>query len=582
MKSPRIRTQMEEQKMSFQDKSCTQSGEFMVCRFEGRCMEPFLEDGDFLVVKRLEPGQIKLGELVCVKRDNQYVCHRMILKVRTPRGLYCYEKPDNYVYRCTYIKPGSVVGRAVKALRGKKEISLEQGPFVRYGFVVRFVIPAIIYGIPRYVCSKIFRGLLKRMEEEDLMSSKKNTALTEKEVKKIATDMYMSGLRQRRAGHIPRKEPLTRNTRDFELICARRNLNGDMIAKAMALIGKGVDWELFMSDAARDRLSYLFHNSLLVINDPKNIPEHVLISLKNMSDEAALNASRQYDETLGLLEIFFINNIPAIPLKGPVLSKRLYGDLAARGSSLDIDILIERKNKTAAERLLKEAGYDLKPDNGLGEILGQHTFVKENGTAVDLHIDLNPVVKSEERIESLWQGIRKREENGTDYYELMDEELLLQLTAHMADSVFFLKLQYLSDIHELLTAYSDTLNWERLMEKSKRWRLSNSLYTNLKLCRDLLGSPVPMDAISGLRPGLVKRLFIDMFINRSLLFFESSMRRRFMGRFLKYMIFQILEAHSPRDYFAIFFPPKERMRNKAYLQRVLGGITKLFGTAKSP
>jgi len=137
--------------MTIQDKSSEQSGKFMMCGFKGRCMEPLLQDGDILIVKRVKPEDIKLGELVCVERKGQYVCHRLIFRRRKCRELRLYEKPDNFTYRCHYIKPGSVIGKAIKALRGNEEVSLKQGLLVRYGFIFKFIFSRLVYEMKRRV-----------------------------------------------------------------------------------------------------------------------------------------------------------------------------------------------------------------------------------------------------------------------------------------------------------------------------------------------------------------------------------------------------------------------------------------------
>jgi hypothetical protein len=406
------------------------------------------------------------------------------------------------------------------------------------------------------------------------------TATADKKMENIAREMYLSYSRNRRSARTPQRAVVISNTLELELICARKNLSKELISKAKCLIEKGVDWRIFVEDAVQGRLGYLFYNSLKTINDNSAVPERVLSSLKNESDRVTLSATRQYDQTIQVLRIFSENNIRAVPLKGPILAKRLYGDAAARGSSVDIDIFVEEKDKDTAADLLVRAGYKNHPDSGLGDRLGQHIFWIEKGALVDLHYDLNPVVPSDERARGLLKSIRPKEETGIRYYELSEEELLLQLAVHMADSVFFLQLIYLSDIHELLTAHKDTLNWENIIKNSKKWRISNSLYAALKLCQALLGSPIPADMLSRLKPGPMKRLFIDMFVNKAVLLREGSLRRRFMEQFLKYLFFQILEACSPADYLSMLFPQKKMMGDRTHLQRIVRGIAKIAGVAK--
>jgi len=416
--------------------------------------------------------------------------------------------------------------------------------------------------------------------ETYLIPQKMTTYSINKKAETVAGEMYLSFLRKKMATCLPQKKIVISNTFELELICAHKELDDRLMIKARSLIEKGIDWCIFTEDGLRGRLAYLFYNSLSALNSLKIIPEYVFYVLKTECASAALEVSLQYNETMRILGIFYTNKIPVIPLKGPVLSKRLYGNILARGISADIDIFIEEKNKKAAVELLKSNGYTHLSDAGLGDRLGQYNFWSNEGFIVDLHCRINSIVPSKNREEGLWQEARVREESNIRYYELTEEELLLQLAVHMSDSVFFLQLRYFSDIHELLFAHQDKLNWESIVEKSKRWQLSTSLYVALKLCKSFFGSPVTEGVLFRLRPGFMKRMFIGLFVNKEVLFNQNSIKRRFIEKFLKYFIFQILEARLPKDYFVILFPQKEKMINDTYLQRIVRGLVKFTSVFK--
>lgn len=59
---------------------------------------------------------------------------------------------------------------------------------------------------------------------------------------------------------------------------------------------------------------------------------------------------------LAVSELFFSQSIPFIPLKGPMLSYRLYGDMSYRNFG-DLDFLMESKYIEKAIKALKEKGY---------------------------------------------------------------------------------------------------------------------------------------------------------------------------------------------------------------------------------
>ena len=289
----------------------------------------------------------------------------------------------------------------------------------------------------------------------------------------------------------------------------------------------------------------------------------------------------QYKETLDLLGLFFEQGIRVMPLKGPVLSKRLYGTIAARGLSVDIDLLVEQKNKILAGKLLEEKGYNFMPDPIVEtERLWQYIYKKSDGTAVDLHWEISPTSFYKERMKVFWEGTRLREEEGIRYYEFKEEELLTYLSVHFVDSTYLTGLRHLTDIDKLLAKYKDTLNWANVVEKAKKWQLSASLYTTLDLSKRLLGSHVPEDVLKKLKPGIIKCIFIAIFANKRVILHRDSRRKRFIENFLKYLLFQILETKSLKDYFTIFFPPKEKMGNKGYSQRLARGIVRFIRSLK--
>ena len=102
-------------------------------------MHPLLREGDLLYYEEVPAARIGLGELICFKRGNKYLCHRLILK-RTFKGKkFFLEKPDNSLRGASYIEPSDVLGRAVKVIRGGKEMSLHQGPLSRYKQLVKYI-----------------------------------------------------------------------------------------------------------------------------------------------------------------------------------------------------------------------------------------------------------------------------------------------------------------------------------------------------------------------------------------------------------------------------------------------------------
>jgi hypothetical protein len=115
-------------------------------------MFPLLREGDLLYVEEMPGRKVKIGELLCFKKDDIYICHRLILKRRKAGKLVFLEKPDVSLEGGSYIGPDMVIGRVTKALRGTTEIELGEGCLRRYLHLAKF----IFYKLRNYIKNSIF------------------------------------------------------------------------------------------------------------------------------------------------------------------------------------------------------------------------------------------------------------------------------------------------------------------------------------------------------------------------------------------------------------------------------------------
>lgn len=373
--------------------------------------------------------------------------------------------------------------------------------------------------------------------------------------------------------------PLLYNTEELLLLCVEPKLDEELKIKAKNLIKEGLYWKNLCELAITNGITILVYNLLKRLAEEVYIPEFVLKRLKINYLNIIPTVIYQHKKLINFLAIFSHNKIPVIPLKGTILSKRLYGDIAARGPSTDFDLLIKEQHKEKAQILLKEAGYYFNPHNEIEQWQWQYDFYKpQEDTTLDLHWDITMMGRSKERIEGLWRGTRIVEED-ISYYEFKEEELLLYLVAHFISSRHFIKLRYVCDINELLNIYKDLINWDSLINKAKRWKLTGSLYALLKLCNDLFDCDLPRGVLQRLRPNFFALILIKIFVTKKTIM-RDNLRRRLRDRFLSYIFLELIEAESVREYLyvfkRVFFPPKQAMSSKRYILRIFQGLLKSF------
>ncbi len=82
-----------------------------------------------------------------------------------------------------------------------------------------------------------------------------------------------------------------------------------------------------------------------------------------------------------LLHAFAQREIDAVPLKGPYLAQRVYGDGSRRGCC-DLDVLVGADDVPRAEAMLREMGFEA------GEADDYHRAWTARRTAVELHFDV--------------------------------------------------------------------------------------------------------------------------------------------------------------------------------------------------
>lgn len=523
----------------------------------GSSMYPFLKGCDTLKVTPLKEEDIKIGDIIAVDneaRSEAWFCvHRVI-------GIFKRDKRNIYITKGDANREGIDEPVGFERIIGKLVAVERNGLKINYENVLW----------EKYLNKRIAKISVKHGRRLRELAPYIGLALEWKWI-----------LAKLKKGIGPLDEPLNQ-AEEFLLLSARNNLGEDLKKKAREILRKGIDWEFFTESAMRSGLAFVFHKALNKIDCHSLTPEGLIDKLKVAYLYAVHKITPQHTETVRLLSLFSEKGIPVVPLKGPFLSKRLYGEIAARGLSVDIDLLIKEEDKERSRKALKEAGYSLTSPGAVWDRLGQDVFRKKGSTVIDLHWDIAPALFCAERTKGLWEGTRPAEECGVRFYEFKEEELLLQLAAHLTSSVFLLQLRYITDANELLTQYGDSFDWKGIVEKSKRCRLSVSFYTILLLSRRLFGSPVPDWVLAELAPALPKRILIRLLTKRRVVLQRNSRRRQFIEKILKYILFQLLEARTTEEYLAILFPTKEKMGGKTHIGRITGGILKFFGRRNKP
>ena len=125
-------------------------------------------------------------------------------------------------------------------------------------------------------------------------------------------------------------------------------------------IGSGPDWAEYVRLVDRHRTPALSWAALKRVPELK-IPGPVKLELQKRSDACRMQAVRHSLILAEVLKAFNRAAIPVMPLKGPILSFDLYGDVGLRQSH-DLDIAVTQENFLGAQSCLENQGWHLGID----------------------------------------------------------------------------------------------------------------------------------------------------------------------------------------------------------------------------
>lgn len=98
--------------------------EFLI-QTSGYSMWPFLKPREKILVKAIAGEDLACGDVILYKDRGRLVCHRLIRKLQTARGLSFLVRGDNAVYASEKTLDDELLGKVVGIVRGGRIINLE-------------------------------------------------------------------------------------------------------------------------------------------------------------------------------------------------------------------------------------------------------------------------------------------------------------------------------------------------------------------------------------------------------------------------------------------------------------------------
>jgi Uncharacterised nucleotidyltransferase len=295
--------------------------------------------------------------------------------------------------------------------------------------------------------------------------------------------------------------PTTVNCPEIELIlcCARTRIDTEIAERIKTLVQQDIDWEYLIQTAVGHGVMSLLYRSLNA-TCPEALPKSILAQLQQYFHVNAVRNLFMTRELLTLLDLFETHDIPAIPLKGPVLAASAYGNLALRQFG-DLDILVKKQDFLKVIDLLSSQEYQTNSQRQwtLNNVLyrlylqystHEYSLTRNDGrVVVDIHhrvVEMNFLPLD---FAYLCKGLEPISLGDKTVLNLHPENLLLILCVHGSKHRWE-RLQWVCDVAEFVCAHQQ-INWENLIKQAKTLGCERMLLMGLVMANNLLGITLP-------------------------------------------------------------------------------------------
>jgi hypothetical protein len=280
------------------------------------------------------------------------------------------------------------------------------------------------------------------------------------------------------------------------LACSRNRLDSETTEQIKGIVASGeVDWTLVVRRAIAHGLAPLLARNL-ARTSADSLPAELATAF---GDWLAQNRARNLElarEVLTIVDLLETHNVPAIPLKGPVLAKTLFGDLALRQSG-DLDILVPKRHISSALALLGTLGYQMQQSLGAGQDAAYRRYYSDFEMwrpdpviMAEVHWDLAPRVMAVRfDINGLWERAQAIPFEDRHVLSLSSEDYLIFLCVHGSKHLWY-RLNWICDIHEFLRAHT-AIDWKRCLDLARKQGCERMLLLGLSLAEVLLETEIP-------------------------------------------------------------------------------------------
>ncbi|MEO0233046.1 MAG: nucleotidyltransferase family protein [candidate division WOR-3 bacterium] len=284
-----------------------------------------------------------------------------------------------------------------------------------------------------------------------------------------------------------------RSLKDFNF-SYEKSLITEILRKEKIEKNERIDWEKFLNILISEDIYPIFYKFFL--NRKELIPESFFKILEILYEKNKDRVLFLKERTIYILKKLMENNIIAIPLRGFLLSERVYEDLFSRSFN-DIDIFVFERDLFKAIDILKNEGFyfdlDEKRENFLKKIhfrlYNEYRLYKEN-FLVEIHFDILPKrFKKIKNFEKFFE-FENLDLNGLKIYIFSKEWEIILLSIHSFLHKYSL-LKFLFDIHKFILKFKKEIDFYKVYEISKILHILKIVKLSLTLTNFIFETDLP-------------------------------------------------------------------------------------------
>jgi Uncharacterised nucleotidyltransferase len=280
-----------------------------------------------------------------------------------------------------------------------------------------------------------------------------------------------------------------------------------------------VDWSLVVDRARGEGVVPLVHWNLrrldLLHHLPSEAQRRLAAGAQSAWARGAVLAARWGEATSALRDA----GVETLTLKGIALAHTVYPEPGLRPMA-DIDLLVRAADRLRAIETLGRLGY--RTPGSEAERLGESRCFAElvrDGVLLDLHWDIARYLRFDSVVrvdhEGLWNRALPLVLAEGRSLALCPEDMLLHLVLHLTLGSDFARVLWYADIDALIRRHAAELDWRRVVDEARRWRIGALLDWTLGVVSASFGTPLPAGRAERLSPGRLRRAAVVACIDSS-------------------------------------------------------------------